>query len=329
MTRRAFLGGLCGGLTIAALSAHAQPARLPRKLGVILNYVEGDPEGQARLDALNQQLAQRGWRGERDLQVNVRWAAGQPRLMREHAAEFVRQLVDVMVVNSTPLLTVVMELTNAVPVVFTQVADPVASGFLTNYSRPGANITGFTDFDVLIAGKWVELLKAAAPRVEKILVLLDPEQKNHAAFLHAAELAAAAAKLQLSRAEVHDRDGIERAIAALSGQSDGGLLVLPGPLANTQRGVIIQLANRLRLPAIYPQKYYVREGGLLYYGADQLIQWSMAAEYVDRILRGEKPGNLPVQAPTKFELVVNLAAAKAIGITPSATFLAGADEVLD
>jgi len=328
MRRRAFLGGLCGGLTFAALSARAQLAR-QRKLGVILNYNEGDPEGQVRLNALNQQLARQGWGNERDLQVSVRWTAGQPHLMRERVAEFIRQPVDVMVVNSTPLLTAVVGQTDAVPVVFTQVADPVSTGFVTNYSRPGGNITGFTDYDVSIAGKWVELLKAAAPRAERILVLLDPDQKNHASFLQVAETAAAAAKLQLSKAEVHDRDGIDRAITALSGRSDGGLLVLPGPLANTQRDLIIQLANRFRLPAIYPQKYYVRDGGLLYYGADQLVQWTKAGEYVDRILRGEKPGNLPVQGPTKFELVVNLTAAKAIGLTPSATFLAGADEVLD
>jgi putative tryptophan/tyrosine transport system substrate-binding protein len=328
MRRREFVGGLGATLAMWPLVARGQGGRL-RKIGVVMNFAEADVEGQARFSTLKAKLHQLGWLDDRDIEISVRWAAGKSNLMLAHMAELVSQPADVIVVNSTPLLAVAKQITTAIPIVFTQVADPIGSGFLTNYARPGGNITGFTDFDVSIAGKWAEILKEAAPGIGRLTVLLAPDQKNHGAFLQVIEAAAPILKLQVSKAEIHSRDEIEQAITALSGQPDRGLIVLPGPLANGQRDMIIQLTRRFHLPAIYPFKYYVKDGGLLYYGAEQLSQWTKAAEYVDRVLKGERPGDLPVQAPTKFELVVNAKAAKIIGLTIPATLLATADEVIE
>jgi putative ABC transport system substrate-binding protein len=236
---------------------------------------------------------------------------------------------DVLVVNSTPLLAIVKELTRTIPIVFTQVADPISSGFVENYARPYGNITGFTDFDASMAGKWLEMLKDAAPGVDRVTVLSDPKQMNHQAFRRAIESAGASLKIEVSVAAVSAEPDLEQGITALRGQSDRGLVVLPGPVNNLLRDSIIQLAAKYRLPAVYPFRYYVRDGGLIYYGVDQVDQWPKAATYVSRILRGEKLSELPVEAPTKFELIVNLRAAKALGLTISPTFLATADEVIE
>jgi len=329
MKRRDFIA-LVGGTAVGwPLAAHAQERDRLRKIGVIMNYAESDPEGQARFSALREQLRKLGLADGNNIQIEVRWAAGKSNLMLTFATQFVSQPVDVFVVNSTPLLTVLKPLTGVIPIVFVQVADPVASGFVTSYARPGGNITGFTDFDTPIAGKWVEVLKEAAPLVNRVTVLLDPDQTNHRSFLNAIKSAAPTFKVQVSAAEVRNRGEIARAIAGLVDQVDRGLVVLPGPVNNTQRDLIIQSAARFHLPAVYPFKYYVKEGGLLYYGIDQVDQWSKAAGYVDRILRGEKPSDLPLQAPTKYELIVNLKTAKALGLEIPPTLLAGADEVIE
>ena len=249
--------------------------------------------------------------------------------MLTYAAQLVSQPADIIVVNSTPLLAVLKRLTSTIPIVFTQVADPVGSGFVSNYARPGGNITGFTDFDTSIAEKWVEVLKEVVPSVNRMTVLLDPDQLNHRLFLRSIQSAAPALKVQISVAEVHNRAEIGQAISSLAGQAGSGLIVLPGPLDNTQRDLIIQSTAHFHLPAVYPFKYYAKEGGLLYYGINQVDQWAKAAGYVDRILRGEKPGELPLQSPTKFELVINLKTAKALGVNIPPTLLALADEVIE
>jgi putative tryptophan/tyrosine transport system substrate-binding protein len=235
----------------------------------------------------------------------------------------------VLVVNSTPLLTVLKPLTGTIPIVFTQVADPIGSGFVGSYARPDGNITGFTDFDPSIAGKWMEVLKEAAPLVDRVTVLRHPDQANHPAFLRAIESAASSLKMEVSAATVRDRAEIAQAMAALAGQVGRGLVVLAGPVNNSLRDFIIQLAARYQLPAIYPYKYYATDGGLLYYGADQGDQWPKAAGYVDRILRGEKLSVLPVQAPTKYELVINLKTAKTLGLEIPPMLLGRADEVIE
>jgi ABC-type uncharacterized transport system substrate-binding protein len=231
-----------------------------------MNYAATDSEGKTRFLALSEQLAKLGWADGNNIQVEVRWATGKNDLMLSYAAQLVSQPADVIVANSTPLLAVLRQLTNTIPIVFLQVADPVSSGFLSNYARPGGNITGFTDFDTSIAGKWVEVLKELAPSVNRVSVLLDPNQANHPPFLHAIQSAAPSFKLQVIAAEVHNGVEIEQALTAIAGQADCGLIVLPGPLNNTHRNSIIQLAARVHVPAVYPYKYYAADGGLLYYG---------------------------------------------------------------
>jgi putative ABC transport system substrate-binding protein len=329
MRRREFIT-LLGGTALAwPLAARAQQGERLRRIGVLMSYAEGDPEGKDRFAALHDQLGKLGWADGRNVAIETRWAAGQANLMLVFATELVTQPVDVIVAQSTPVLGVVKQLTSTIPVVFTQVADPAGSGFVSNYARPGGNITGFTDYDPAIAGKWLEILKEAAPRTNRVTVFFDPDQVNHQRFLRVIESSAPALKMQVSVATVHNRIEIEQAIANAAGQSDGALIVLPGPLHNTQRASIIEAAARYRLPAVYPFKYYVKDGGLLYYGIDQLAQWPDAAGYVDRILKGEKPADLPVQAPTKYDLAINLKTAKTLGLTVSATLIARADEVIE
>jgi putative ABC transport system substrate-binding protein len=329
MKRRDFIVVVGGAVAAWPFDTSAQERNRVSKLGVIMNYAENDLEGKARLSALRDQLAKLGWAEGNNIQVDVRWPAGKNDLMLTYAAQLVSQPVDVILANSTPLLGILKQLTNTVPIVFVQVADPISTGFVTNYARPGGNLTGFTDFDTSIAGKWVEVLKEVAPFVNRVTVLLNPEQANHPVFLRVIESAASTFRVQVSSSEVHNRTEIEQAIAAVAGQTDRGLIVLPGPLNNTQRKSIIELADRFHLPAVYPFKYYAKDGGLLYYGDNQLDQWSKAAGYVDRILRGEKPSDLPVQAPTKYELVINLNTAKALGLAIPPTLLARADEVIE
>jgi putative ABC transport system substrate-binding protein len=300
-----------------------------RRLGVVLINAEGDPEGQARFAALRVQLHKLGWVEGSNIQIEIRWAAGNTDRMRAYGSELIGLPVDVLVAGSTPLLTILQQLTRTIPIVFTQVADPISSGFVSNYARPEGNITGFTDFDTSIAGKWIEILKEAVPFVDRVTVLMNPSQMNHPAFLRVIESAAPTLKVQVSTAAARERAEVEQAITAMAGQADRGLIVLPGPVNNTLRDTIIQLAARFRLPAIYPFKYYATDGGLLYYGIDQLDQWPKAAGYVNRILRGEKPSDLPVQAPTKFNLIVNLKTARALGLEIPSTLLARADEVIE
>ncbi len=300
-----------------------------RRIGVIMVYAEADPEGHARLSALRDKLKKLGWTEGSNIQINVRWAAGQSDRMRADALEFVGMPLDVIVANSTPLIGILKSLTQTIPIIFAQVADPIVSGYVTSYARPTGNITGFTDFDTSIGGKWLEILREAAPLVSRVTVLADPKQQNHQAFLNVIEATAGLLKTQIFASAVSDRDEIEQTITALAGQTDRGLIVLPGPVNNTRRDSIIRLAAQYRLPAIYPFKYFVRDGGLLYYGIDQIDQWSNAAGYVDRILKGEKPADLPVQAPSKYELAINLKAAKALGISVPPSLLLRADEVIE
>jgi putative ABC transport system substrate-binding protein len=330
MRRRALLLALGGAALAWPLAARAQqPGERVRRIGVIMNYSDTDPEGQIRFSALREGLRKLGWVEGSDFRIELRWAAGKADRMQAYATELIGLPADLLVVNSTPLLAVLTQLTRTIPIVFTQVAEPIGSGFVNNYARPGGNITGFTDFDASIAGKWMEVLKEAAPLVERVTVLLNPDQRNHPAFLRVIESAASSLKIQVSAAPVRDRAEIEQALAAVASQTDRGLVVLPSPVNNMLRDSIIQLAARYRLPAIYPYRYYGRDGGLLYYGIDQVDQWPKAAGYVDRILRGEKLSALPVQAPTKYELVINLRTARALGLEIPPTLLARADEVIE
>jgi putative ABC transport system substrate-binding protein len=323
------LGGAAAVLLLRPRATRAQQGGQLRTIGVMMNYAENDPEGEARFSALRDQLGQLGWADGHNVQIEVRWAAGRPDLMLVYATQLVSQPADVIVAQSTLVLTVLQKLTSTIPIVFTQVGDPLGSGFVTNYARPDGNITGFTDLEPSVAGKWIEVLKEVAPQIGRVTVLLNPDQINHQRFLQVIESTAPAFKVQVSAAAVRDRAGIEQAMASMAGQTDSGLVVLPGPVNNTQRHLIIQSTTRYRLPAVYPFKYYVTDGGLLSYGDNQADQWPNAASYVDRILKGEKIADLPVQAPTKYDLAINLKAAKTLGLTVPPTLIARADEVIE
>jgi putative tryptophan/tyrosine transport system substrate-binding protein len=325
MRRRKFLGVL-GAVAAWPVAARAQ---VVRRIGVIMTYAEVDPEGQSRLSAFRDKLHKLGWTAGSNIQIDARWADGKSDRMRAEALELVSIPVDIIVAHSTPLIGMLKPLTQTIPIVFTQVADPIGSGFVTSYARPTGNITGFTDFDTSIAGKWVEIIREVAPTLSQITVLADPKQSNHRLFLNVMETTASSLQVRILVAEVSERVGIEQAINPLANQVNCGLIALPGPVNNTLRDTIINLAARYRLPAIYPFKYYAKDGGLLCYSIDQVDQWTNAANYVDRILKGEKPRDLPVQAPTKYELLINLKTANALGIAVPPSLLARADEVIE
>jgi putative ABC transport system substrate-binding protein len=303
--RRDFITLLGGAAAAWPLAARAQQPDQMRRLGVlIVAYTQTDPEAQARTGAFLDTFQKLGWADGRNVRIDYRWGAGDADGGKAAASELVRSAPDVILVASNSALAEVRRLTSSIPIVFTQISDPVGGGFVAGLARPGGNITGFQNFEPAMGGKWLGVLKEAAPNMSRAGALLAPIDV--------------------------DRDvEIERAVATLARERDGGLLVLPNPYNATNRGSIIMLAARHRLPAVYPFRYFAAAGGLMSYGIDQIDQWRKAASYVDRILRGEKPGELPVQAPTKFELVVNLKTAKALGLNIPPAFPLRADEVIE
>ena len=329
IARRVFLSSLGGLVAAWPLAARAQSGGPMRRIGALMNYAEGDPEGEARVAALRQALHEHGWIDGTSIRIDVRWGQGRAERVKAAAAELASQPLEAIVVNSTPALTALRQATRTIPIVFVQVSDPLGSGFVANIAHPEGNLTGFADYEPSIVGKWIELLKEAAPSVSKAAVLLDPQAGNQMAFWHAAQAAAPAAKLEIAMTAVHNRAEIEAAVAGAAGEPSIGLIVLPTPVNNTSRDTIIKAAAQHRVPAIYPYRYYASDGGLMSYGIDQIDQWRDAAGYVDRILRGDTPANLPVQAPTRLGLWINLATAKALGLDLPVTLLARADEVIE
>ena len=329
MRRRDFIKAICGSAATWPLAARAQQAERTRRIGVLMtSFTEADPEGQARIAAFLTTFQKSGWVDGRNCRIMIRWAAGDLARMRGFAKELIALQPDVVVVMATPALMAIQRITRTVPIVFVQISDPVRGGFVPNMARPGGNMTGFANFEPGIGSKWLELLKEVAPQVTRVAVLIAGTAVNHELW-KSAQTAAASLGVNLTPADVRDSGGVEPAIAAFAAEENGGLIVLPDPIFNTLRDSIVEWAARYRLPAIYPFPFYARAGGLLSYGIDQLDQFRGAAVYVDRILKGEKPSDLPVQAPTKYELVINLKAAKALGLTVSPTFLARADEVIE
>jgi putative ABC transport system substrate-binding protein len=329
MRRRDFIT-ILGGATISWPGmARAQQAERTRQIGVLMtSFAEADPEGQARIAAFLTTFRKSGWVDGRNCRIVIRWAAGDLERMRGFAKELIALQPDVVVVMATPALIAVQRITKTIPIVFVQISDPVGGGFVPNLARPGGNMTGFANFEAAMGGKWLDLLKEVAPHVTRVAVLIAGTAVNHELW-KSAQTAAASIGVNLTAAEVHDSSGVEPAIAAFAAEENSGLIVLPDPIFNTLRDSIVEWAARHRLPAIYPFPFYARAGGLLSYGIDQIDQFRGAAGYVDRILKGEKPGDLPVQAPTKYQLVINLKTAKALGLTISPTMLASADEVIE
>jgi ABC-type uncharacterized transport system substrate-binding protein len=326
--RREFIT-LLGGAATWPLAARAQQPEGRRRIGVLMNLAERDPEGQARTGALREGLAKLGWTEGRELQIEYRWFAGDPDRARAYAAELVKLKPEVIFAGATPSVAVLQRETRSVPIVFAQVADPVGAGFVASLARPGGNITGFASFEYAIAAKWLELLKQIAPQVTRVAVIYDLTNPETKEYLPVIEAAARSFGVQVSISVVRNAAEIERAIEEFTRGPNGGLIPLPTPLMAVHRDLIISLAARHRLPNVYAWRYYAMAGGLASYGIDNIELYRRAASYVDRILKGEKPGDLPVQQATKFELVINLKTAKALGLDPPISLLARTDEVIE
>jgi putative ABC transport system substrate-binding protein len=328
MKRREFIT-LLGGAAAWPLGAHAQQAERTRRIGVLMHLAADDPEAQARIGAFLQGLQEWGWAVGRNVRIEYRWAAGDAERIRKYAAELVALAPDVILATGGAVVGPLLEATSTVPIVFAQTPEPVGAGFVTTLARPGSNATGFTIFEYGISGKWVELLKEIAPRVTRVAVLRDPAISAGTGQLGAIQSVAPSFGVELSPVNMRDASEIERAVTAFAQSLNGGLIVTGSALAAVHRDLIIALAARHRLPAVYTGRFYVTGGGLISYGPDSIDPYRRAAGYVDRILKGEKAADLPVQAPTKYELVINLKTAKALGLEIPATVLARADEVIE
>jgi ABC-type uncharacterized transport system substrate-binding protein len=329
MQRREFILALGGAAASWPLAARGQQAERMRRIGVLMNQAMDDPEGQARLAAFLQELQQLGWTDGRNLRIDFRWGAGDAERTRRYAAELVALAPDVILGSTSPAVAGLQQATSTVAIVFVQLADPVGAGFVDSLARPGGNATGFTLFEYGISGKWLELLKDIAPRVTRAAVLRDPAIAAGSGQLGAIQSVAPSFGVELSPIGVRDAGEIERAVTTFARGSNGGLLVVGSPLAIVHRELIITLAARHRLPAVYSDRVFVTGGGLISYGPDRADQYRRAAGYVDRILKGEKPADLPVQTPTKYELAINLKTAKALGLEIPSSVLARADEVIE
>jgi putative ABC transport system substrate-binding protein len=327
--RREFITLLGGAAASWPLAARAQqPARM-RRIGVLMTLAADDAEAMARLAAFLQELQQLGWTDNRNVHVDYRWGAGEHERIRRHAAELVALAPEVILANGTAGVGPLLQATRTVPIVFVQVSDPVGAGYVASLARPGGNATGFTLFEYGMSGKLLELLKQIAPSVTRAVVLRDPTQPTGIAQLAAMHSVAPSLGVEVSPVGLRDPDEIERGVAAFARGANGGLIVTAGLLSLVHRDPIIALAARHRLPAVYPYRIFVANGGLMSYGTDSTDSYRRAAGYVDRILKGEKPADLPVQQPTKFDLVINLKAAKALGLEVPSTLLATADEVIE
>jgi putative tryptophan/tyrosine transport system substrate-binding protein len=328
MRRREFIA-LVGGAVAWPVAARAQQSERMPRIGNLMNVPENDRESPARIAAFLEGLQQLGWTDGRNVRIDHRWAGGDAERYRRYAAELVALAPDVILATASPSVIALQQATRTVPIVFVQVIDPVGGGFVASLARPGGNVTGFTAFEYGMSAKWLELLKAIAPRLTRVAVVRDPTITAGIGQFAAIQVAAPSFGVELSPVDVRDADETERAVAAFARTSNGGLIVTASPAIATQRELIMMLAAKHGLPAVYPFRYYAAAGGLISYGSEWTDQYRRAAVYVDRILRGEKPADLPVQAPTKYELVINLKTAKALGLTVPPTLLARADEVIE
>ena len=329
MDRRAFIGTLASGLLAAPLAAQAQQTERMRRVGVLMLYVENDPEGERRATAFRQGLEKLGWTIGRNLQIDYRWGVGDNDWMRSAAAQLLTRSPEVILVNGSSALRQVQQATRTVSIVFIGAADPVADGFVRTLSRPGGNITGFTVLEPSLGAKLLALLKESAPHVARVAVMFNPDSPSSPRLFESAAAAAPKFAIEVLTAPVREPKEIEAVMARLVGARPHGLIVLPDPITNTRRKLIVELAARHRLPAIHALRAAVIEGALMSYGISIPDLFRQAAEYVDRILKGEKPADLPVQQPTNFELVINLKTAKALGLTIPPSLLGRADQVIE
>jgi putative tryptophan/tyrosine transport system substrate-binding protein len=328
MKRRAFIT-LIGGAAAWPLAARAQHSERMRRIGVLMGIAENDPDSRARIAALLQGLEELGWTNGRNVHIDARWSAGDTGRIRNDAAELVTLAPDVILANGAPTVEALRQATRTVPVVFTNVIDPVGAGFVESLGSPGGNATGFTLFEYGLSGKWLELLKQIAPGVTRVAVLRDAATSSGIGQFAVIQAMAPSFGVELRPIDLRDPSEIERAVTTFARSSNGGLIVTGSVAAQVHRDLIIALVAGHRLPAVYPLRYHAASGGLISYGPDPVIPIRRAASYIDRILKGEKPADLPVQAPTKYELVINLKTAKALGLEVPASLLARADEVIE
>jgi putative ABC transport system substrate-binding protein len=328
VTRREFMTLLGGAAAAWPLAARAQQERV-RRIGVLLPAAANDPRFQTFLAAFfHQGLALLGWTVGRNVRIDTRWAAGHAEI-HQHVQELVALAPDVILAHGTSTVGPLLQATRTIPIVFPVVVDPIGAGFVESLARPGGNATGFMIFEYGLSGKWLELLKEIAPNVTRVGVFRDPVNLSGPAAFGIIQAAASSHRVEVNAINMRDAGEIERAVAAFARAPNGGLILTGSGLANVHRELIIMLAARHNLPAIYYEGSYVAAGGLVSYGPDYVDQYRRAADYVDRILKGEKPADLPVQAPTKYELVINLKTAKAMGLVVPDTLLARADEVIE
>jgi putative ABC transport system substrate-binding protein len=328
MRRREFIG-IAGGAVAWPLAAHAQQSERPRQIGMLIPFNDNEPEVKARLSSFKQRLHELGWIESRSIRFDYRFTGQDAGRIRTGAEELIALAPDVIVVWGNPAVAILQKATQTIPIVFVGASDPAESGFVTNLGRPGGNITGFQNFESAIGGKWLDLLKEIAPEVRRVAFMYSPDISANLAFMHAAEAASTSLDVTVTAAPVRSIADIEHALTAFAKEPNGGLIVAPFPFIATSQDRVIALASDLHLPAIYPFRYFATNGGLASYGFDTIDPHRQAASYVDRILKGEKPGNLPVQAPTKYELVINLKTAEAIGLTISRELQLRADELIE
>jgi len=327
--RREFITLLGGAAAAWPLAVNAQQGEGVRRIGVLMNFAESDPEGQARVAAAQQGLQGWGWSLGRNLRIDTRWGAADADRIRRYATELVALGPDVILASGGTAVGALQQATRTVPIVFVSVIDPVGGGFVESLARPGRNATGFTLFEYGMSAEWLELLKQIAPVVTRVAIIRDPTLASGGGQLGALQAAAPSFGVELLPIDSRNAGEIERAVTAFARSPNGGLIVATSPSAAVHRKLIITLAARHRLPAIYPLRYHITSGGLISYGPDTLDPLRRAAGYVDRILKGEKPADLPAQAPTRYETVLNLKTAKALGLNVSPALLARADEVIE
>jgi putative ABC transport system substrate-binding protein len=331
MKRREFIT-LLGGATAAwPLATRAQQPDRMRRIGVLMAYAESNPEGQTSVAAFREALQKLGWAEGRNIRIDARWVApGDAESGQRFAKELVALQPDLILSHSTSNTTTLLQQTRTIPIIFAQVSDPVGSGFVASFPRPGGNVTGFIVMEGSIASKWLELLKEIAPRVARVIFLFNPATATYSEiYLSPFKTAAASFAVEAIVAPVHDMSELEAVIAAQARQPNGGLIAMPDSFLNARRAEITSLAARYRLPAVYPYRFYTEHGGLLSYGIDIIDNYRRAAIYADRILKGAKPSELPVQAPVKFELVINLKTAKALGLDVPLHLQQRADQVIE
>jgi putative tryptophan/tyrosine transport system substrate-binding protein len=327
MRRREFFGVLGGGVAFWPLIAAAQQSARPRRIGILHDYQKGDAEGRMQLDAFRDELTKLGWIEGQNIVFDFQAGDVEIEVLRTYARDLMAKGPDIVLGAGGTIVAALQRASQTVPIVFVSVTDPVGGGLVASLARPGGNTTGFTQFEFGISAKWLELLKEIAPKITRVAVIRDPTARSGGGQLGAVQAIAPSLGIDVRPIDAADTDAIERDLSAFARDANGGLIVTSSRLARTHREMIIALAARLRLPATYAFRVYVAEGGLMSYGPDNTTPYRRAASYVDRILKGEKPAELPVQAPTKYELVINLKTAKALGLTVPSSVLARADVI--